>query len=75
MSTYILQAEFLLPHLPFRKVPNRLVGLYGSLNSGCYLKKSWHFGGVLGIETFCRRGDGFKFETRLPSFQLIRFET
>jgi hypothetical protein len=47
MSTYPLLVEFFHPLLFFRKVPDGVVGFYGSLNSGRNLKKDvGHFCGI-----------------------------
>ena len=42
MSTYHFPLKHFLPLLSGHKVPDRDVGLHGSLNSGCDFDKSCH---------------------------------
>jgi hypothetical protein len=46
MSTYELLLKPPFPLLLIRKLPDRDVGLYGSLDSGCVFKKFVHLWGI-----------------------------
>src|SRR5229473_1969689 len=52
MRTYELLLKIWLPFLPAHKVLNRKVGIYGSLNPRCNLKKRGHFAVIKFVEVF-----------------------
>src|SRR5258708_38667597 len=52
MRTYELPLKIRLPFLPAHKVLNRKVGIYGSLNPRCNLKKRGHFAVIKFVEVF-----------------------
>src|SRR5258707_722961 len=52
MRTYKLPLKIQLPFLPAHKVLNRKVGIYGSLNPRCNLKKRGHFAVIKFVKVF-----------------------
>src|SRR5260370_35414215 len=52
MRTYELSLKIRLPFLLAHKVLNRKVGIYGSLNPRCNLKKRGHFAVIKFVEVF-----------------------
>jgi hypothetical protein len=68
MRTYKLLLEFFYPLLPVGNVPNRPVGFYGSLDSGCNLKKNRHGKGMVLI--LWAAGNRCKLKMPLPIFIL-----
>src|SRR5216684_4001646 len=70
MRTYKLPLKIWLPFLPAHKVLNRKVGIYGSLNPRCNLKKRGHFAVIKFVEVFRSRRWQVEIKDTLAEFEL-----
>src|SRR5258708_39621330 len=70
MRTYELPLKIWLPFLPAHKVLNRKVGIYGSLNPRCNLKKRGHFAVIKIVEVFRSGRWQVEIKNTLAEFEL-----
>src|SRR5229473_443069 len=70
MRTYELPLKIWLPFLQAHKVLNRKVGIYGSLNPRCNLKKRGHFAVIKFVEVFRSRRWQVEIKDTLAKFEL-----